>query len=127
VATVDLVVRNSKLEILLLRRNRANSSWKRDWATPGGRILKRETVIEAAHRVLLRETGIQVKPENFAYQGFVEIITPRTHGITHVFSASTTETKVTLDNTSSSFRWFLPNALPRSLRKQYRQMIDMSR
>ncbi len=75
---IDLVVRNTQGEVLLGWRT--NRPAKDSWYTPGGRILKGETLDEAFRRVVQGELGIDKEraqarllgvfehfhPENFA-------------------------------------------------------------
>jgi ADP-ribose pyrophosphatase YjhB (NUDIX family) len=68
VVTVDLVVTDKKSRFLLVKRSQNNLSWKAEWGTPGGRIFRNERVRDAAHRVLVRETGLNTPPEKFVFR-----------------------------------------------------------
>ncbi|MDP3465871.1 MAG: GDP-mannose mannosyl hydrolase [Sulfuricurvum sp.] len=54
--SIDLIIRNSKNEVLLGRR--LNAPAKGFWFTPGGRIYKNETMAEAFTRIIHDETGL---------------------------------------------------------------------
>jgi len=55
---VDIAVRNSKGEYLLVKRG--NEPLKGEWWVPGGRVLKGETLEQAAIRKVEEEVGIKV-------------------------------------------------------------------
>jgi colanic acid biosynthesis protein WcaH len=55
---VDIVVRH-KGKFLLVKRN--NEPLKGEWWVPGGRLLKGETIENAAKRKMKEETGINIK------------------------------------------------------------------
>lgn len=58
-AVYILLIKENK--ILLLRR--ANTSWRNgEYNLPGGHLEDDETIIEAARRELLEETGVEAKP-----------------------------------------------------------------
>lgn len=57
---VGCLVRNAKNQVLLIRHV------KRGWEIPQGRVEEREGLIEAVHREVLEETGIQVDLEHLA-------------------------------------------------------------
>lgn len=59
VPCVDVVIFNEKKEILLLKRD--NEPAKGVWWVPGGRILKNETIADAAIRKVREELGVNSK------------------------------------------------------------------
>lgn len=123
-ATVDIVVTDRRQRFLLVRRSRENLAWKDDWATPGGRIFRNEKIRDAAHRVLLRETGLSIPAEEFTLRGVEEIITTKEHGVTVVFAARARQSKLSWDKTSSSARWFTKKILPKSFRPEYKAILS---
>jgi ADP-ribose pyrophosphatase YjhB (NUDIX family) len=124
-ATVDIVVTDRRRRFLLLKRSRENLAWKGVWATPGGRIFRNERVRDAAHRVLLRETGLQVPPEKFELRGVGEIITTKEHGVTAVFSVKVNQNNIKLDKSSSSARWFTLANAPETLTPEYATILKL--
>ncbi len=61
ICCVDLVIKNNKGEVLLLKRK--NLPAKDEWWLPGGRILKKETIKEAAVRIAKEEVGFDAEFE----------------------------------------------------------------
>ena len=55
----DVVIQNTRGEYLLIKR--ANEPKKDQWWVIGGRVLKGETIEEAAIRKVKEETGLQIK------------------------------------------------------------------
>ncbi len=122
--TVDLVVRDENSRFLLVKRSEENLAWKDDWPTPGGRVFRNEKIRDAAHRVLLRETGLSIAAKHFTLRGVEEVITTKEHGVTVVFAAKARQSKLNWDKTSSSARWFTVADAPRSLRPEYRAVLS---
>lgn len=122
--TVDLVVTDENSRFLLVKRTQENLAWKDDWATPGGRVFRNERIRDAAHRVLLRETGLRIPPREFTFRGVEEVITRKEHGVTVVFAARARQSKLSWDKTSSSARWFTKKILPKSLRPEYKAILS---
>lgn len=122
-ATVDLVVTDTTSRCLLVHRNAKNLNWKGIWATPGGRIWRNERATDSAHRVLLRETGLDLPPDRLSFSGFHEIVSLKEHGVTLVFRGHTEITEVRPDATSSSVAWFDASGLPRTLSDEYLRIL----
>lgn len=124
VTTVDMVITDANSRCLLVRRNGNNLNWKGIWATPGGRIWRNEKAADSARRVLLRETGLDLSPESFAFSGFHEIFTAKEHGVTLIYKARSDRTSVRPDRTSSSVAWFSVSRLPRALNVEYLKILQ---
>lgn len=122
--TVDLVVTDENSRFLLVKRSEENLAWKDDWATPGGRVFRNERIRDAAHRVLVRETGISIPPREFTFRGVEEVITSKEHGVTVVLKARARQSNLKWDKTSSSARWFTKKILPKSLRPEYKAILS---
>ena len=123
--TIDIVVTDSDSRFLLLRRNERNVGWRGTWATPGGRIFRNERLGESAHRILMRETGLNIPTRRFTFAGVQEIITREEHSVTTVFRARTGRTRVVLDDTSSEAKWFKGEEAPANLKPEYRSILSM--
>ena len=106
IACVDLLVINPKNEILLLKRK--NQPSKGQWWFPGGRVHFMETRKHAATRKLKEECG---SAGNILEEiGTYEVILHKksshpSHGITTVYKMQLKNSKVVLDNQSTSFSW----------------------
>lgn len=70
---VDIVLRNSAGEYLLVRR--VNEPRKGEWWVPGGRVLKGETLERAARRKIGEELSLQVK--RLTPVGYYEAVSQR--------------------------------------------------
>lgn len=123
VVTVDLVARDGQRRFLLVKRNQNNLTWRGMWATPGGRVFRNEKILDAAHRVLLRETSLNLPRSKFKFRGFHEQFAPKEHGVTMIFSAKAHQRKIKWDKTSSSARWFRVSDTPKSLRCEFRDIL----
>ena len=77
--SVDLVVRNSRDEILVGMRK--NEPAKGYFFVPGGRILKKERISEAFERIAKNELGIEANFEGAGFLGVFE----------HIYSTNFTE------------------------------------
>jgi len=122
--TIDIVVVDDTPQFLLVKRNKNNATWKGEWATPGGRVFRNENLSHAAHRILKRETGIDVPLEDLELKGVGEAITPVEHAVTIVFTARTTRQEVIVDGTSSEAAWFSQRDAPR-LRPVYAKALSL--
>ena len=115
---VDIMVQNSKDEYLLVKR--ANEPLKGQWWVIGGRVLKGETLEEAAIRKVKEEVGLDissVKPigyyEEISHTNHFNSLTPL-HSMSVVFSTTVDGAqKVKLDNQSSD--WKYSQELPKGL------------
>ena len=112
---VDIAVRNSKGEYLLVKRG--NEPLKGEWWVPGGRVLKGETLEQAAIRKIEEEAGIKVdsvKPmgyyEDTAHTNRFGSCVPL-HSVSVVFSVEVDDFDgVKLD--SQSLDWKCSRKLP---------------
>jgi len=69
-ASIDLVVKNSRSEILLgLRKNEPAKDY---WFVPGGRIMKNERIAQAFERISEEELGIEIAYEQAEFLGVFE-------------------------------------------------------
>ena len=107
---VDILVKNSQGEYLIVKR--ANEPKKGRWWVIGGRVLKGETLEEAAVRKTKEELGIDVKgpcPVGYfeaLFQRHPFGLAERYHAVSIVFSTTIQETQViTLDTQSSEWKY----------------------
>ena len=123
----DIVMINTKGQVLLLCRNEANSDWKGKWATVGGAVKRYEPLRRAAQRIVARETGQRHALSAFEFLGIQEFMTTVTHGISTIFKVYTDDEAVTLDNTSSECLWIEPeNITTDLLMKEYRSILRLA-
>lgn len=104
---VDLIVKNEKGEILLIKRK--NEPAKNEWWFPGGRIMFGETRKDAAIRKLKEECGIianspvEWKTFDVFLQDNEEHYT--SHATSTFFIFNVHQSQVKLDAQSSGFAW----------------------
>jgi colanic acid biosynthesis protein WcaH len=67
VSCVDIILYNSKQEILFLKRNTEPA--KNELWLPGGRIYKNETLLDAAKRKVMEEIGIEIEDLKYLTTG----------------------------------------------------------
>lgn len=96
---VGCLVRNANDQVLLIRH------WKRGWEIPQGRVEEGEGLIEAVHREVLEETGIQVDLEHLAT---VWSKLSKTPALVFTFLARHRCGKPTPSNESPEVGWFSP-------------------
>ena len=106
----DIVLQNTRGEYLLIKRN--NEPLKDEWWVIGGRVLKGETMEEAAIRKVKQETGLKVK--NLRPIGSFELVNGtnpfglpfKYHSVSIVFSAVIdSQQSIKLDDQSVEFKF----------------------
>ncbi|MCG2776728.1 MAG: NUDIX domain-containing protein [Desulfobacterales bacterium] len=116
---VDVVVRNSMDEYLLVKR--ANEPLKDQWWVVGGRVLKGESLDQAAIRKVREEAGLEVKfvqpigyyEDSFETNPFGGAI--KLHSVSVVFSTIVdNRQKIRIDYQSSE--WKYSKELPENFR-----------
>jgi 2-dehydropantoate 2-reductase len=117
--TVDVIVCNSRKEVLLIERKNPPYGW----AIPGGFVDYGETVEEAAKRELLEETGIKV--EEISLLGIYSDPKrdPRFHTISMVYYAFSDEKPVAGDDAKNAM-FFNINGLPSEIAFDHRKIIN---
>ena len=109
---VDGVIRNSRNEVLLVKRN--NEPMRNRWWVPGGRVLKGETLERAFRRKMREELGVRVgELRRVGYFEAVKMPHPgiathggRLHAISIIFETRMDATEVALDSQSSDWGYF---------------------
>lgn len=112
---VDIVVKKSKSEYLLVKR--ANEPLKGEWWVIGGRVLKGESLIDAARRKALQELSLNImelSPIGY-YEEFFEKnhfnVPSGMHSVSIVFETYISgDEKIELD--SQSTEWIFSETLP---------------
>lgn len=107
---VDVLLHNSKGECLLVKR--ANEPLKGQWWVIGGRVLKGETLEQAAIRKVKEEAGLiinSVKPigyyEEISHTNRFGSLTPL-HAVSVVFSAVVDDSQhIKLDSQSTNWKY----------------------
>jgi len=114
--SIDLIVKNSKKEILLGKR--VNEPAKGSWFVPGGRIFKNETLDEAFNRIIREELGLDMKREKSKFYGLYEHFYENSvfgsdFGTHYVVLAHefTTNDDLRLNNQHEEYRWFSLNEI----------------
>ena len=120
IPTVDLLVTHRGRLLLMLRNNEPA---KDQWFTPGGRILRRETIDETVRRVLQEETGLT--PRKITRIGIMEHIWPMTHTVTILHRVDITDNTVTMNDEHSDYKGV--NSAPEDAHPLLRQMIQESK
>lgn len=117
--TVDIIVYNSKNEILLIERKNPPYGW----AIPGGFIDYGEKVEDAAKRELLEETGILAEKINFLGIYSDPTRDPRFHTIGTVYYTFSDEKPMPQDDAKDA-RFFPITDLPDNIAFDHRQIIE---
>ena len=113
IVCVDIIIKNNDGEFLLVKRN--EEPVKSKWWFVGGRVLKNESLVAAARRKVLEETGLEI--ESLAkIMGSCELFFDGdpfghmngTHVITTCFSANLLKDnyEVVLDSFHAEYRFF---------------------
>lgn len=116
---VDVIIKNSKGEYLLIKR--ANEPLKDQWWVIGGRVLKGESLEQAAKRKVKEEAGLEIDGiKSIGYYEDASETNPfgleiQLHSVSIVFSANIEDKQtVTLDYQSSG--WKYSKDLPKKFR-----------
>ena len=115
VLCVDVVIKDQKGHFLLIKRNR--NPLKGQWWVPGGRVLKGESINQAALRKIREELGVEAKVSHSIgyYEGQFEEneweIPSGVHTVSIVVLASLLSDKIELDYQSSAWK-FSPKLPP---------------
>jgi colanic acid biosynthesis protein WcaH len=116
VLCVDVVLRNSRGEYLLVKR--ANEPLKGQWWVVGGRVFKDETLEQAVRRKVKQEVGLTVQdlePIGYYEDWFEKNAIPldsRLHAVSVVFAATIDAGQV-INTDGQSLEWgFFPELPP---------------
>jgi colanic acid biosynthesis protein WcaH len=110
IVCVDCLVVNDRGEFLLVKRE--NEPLRGEYWVPGGRVHKGERLIDAVHRKMREEIGVDVDiVENV---GFFEFFHERTkenaeggvHSISFLYLVKPKSCAIKLDGQSSAWDWF---------------------
>ncbi|MBA7609623.1 GDP-mannose mannosyl hydrolase [subsurface metagenome] len=100
IACVDLLIVHDGRLLLMLRNNEPG---KGVWFTPGGRILKGETLEEAVTRLLGKETGLEAT--RVEQKGTMAHIWPEIHTVTTFYRVDVASGNVEMNDEHSDYRW----------------------
>ena len=100
---IELVVQLAN-KILICRRN--NEPLRGDWALPGGRVFKGETLTEAVSRIAKQELGIEVKIDRQIEANEFFSLSPDRHDVTVAYLVSPVgKQTIKLDEQHSEYKW----------------------
>jgi colanic acid biosynthesis protein WcaH len=110
--SIDLIVQNSKGEVLLGQRN--NRPAQGYWFVPGGRILKNESLTAAFSRLTINELGQERAiadatlqgPYDHFYSDSVFGEAPSTHYVALAYRLDVTGLTALPEEQHSDYRWF---------------------
>jgi 8-oxo-dGTP diphosphatase len=120
--TVDAILINKHLEVLLIERGR--EPYKGKWALPGGFIDMDESLETACARELREETGLEV--ENLKqFKAFGDVYRDPRHRTISVIFYAFTEGKLNAQagDDAANVQWFSISHLP-ELAFDHRQILD---
>ncbi len=106
-SSVDVMV---LIEGKIILTKRRITPYRGYWHLPGSIILKGERVIDAVHRSVREELGIEVKDVRFV--NYYEMFSRIRHYITHLFVARYGSGNFKLDFQSSGIRLVRPDRIP---------------
>lgn len=124
VATAGALVVNSKKQVLLVH----TPKWGFTYGIPGGKAEKGETMIQTCVRELLEETGLKIVVKDLlCVQDCIdssEFYVPQSHFLLFNYWATTSSTKVQLNDEALSYLWIDPKlALNLNLNKPTRILL----
>lgn len=98
---VDVIIKKDG-EYLLAKR--VLKPYKERWFIPGGRVLRGETIEQAAKRKAFEELGVKIK--NLVLCGYNETVFRDRQDFTMIFIAEMYGNKITLDSKqNSTYKW----------------------
>lgn len=125
IAAVNIII--IKDDRILLER-RLNEPAKGYWFTPGGIILKGETVVEAAIRVCREETGLTVELDRLlgVFDEYYDkgYFTENIQAVLICYVASPLSGELKTDWQSDDIQWFPISSLPEMTGETVKKMIE---
>lgn len=97
---VDLLIIHNGRLLLMLRNNEPGKDL---WFTPGGRVLKNESLIDACSRILTKETGLEA--EKIIQVGTMSHFWPDVHTITTYYLVYVETEDVKLNEEHRDYKW----------------------
>jgi len=104
IACLDLLVIHDGRLLLMLRNNEPGRGL---WFTPGGRILRGESLEEAVTRVLRKETGLEAT--RVEQKGTMTHIWPEIHTVTTLYRVDVASGDVEMNDEHSDYKWIAGN------------------
>ena len=103
IISVYAAIRNSKGELLLLKRSEDSNTNPGKWDLPGGKIEREEILEEAVVREVWEETGIEIVPGEIA--GYVTFELPEKRVIAIVYDGGYISSDVKLSHEHTEYSW----------------------
>lgn len=105
----DVVVLNSKNEMLLLKRHSKDDNEAGKWGLPGGKLEINEDNEDGAYREMFEEAGDVVKKSDMR---FIGDYTNTNGSVSYVYTGPYTSNKPVLSDEHDEFAWFSVDNLP---------------
>jgi phosphoglycolate phosphatase-like HAD superfamily hydrolase/ADP-ribose pyrophosphatase YjhB (NUDIX family) len=107
IPTVGALIYNARREVLMIQTHK----WSNKWGIPGGKIKTNEPALEALHREVREETGLELRDVRFAM--VQDCIQPpefykKAHFLLLNYTAVATTTDVVLNDEAETSRWVTP-------------------
>ena len=127
IPTVGALIYNAQGQVLMIQTHK----WSNRWGIPGGKIKTNEPALDALHREVREETGLELRDIRFAL--VQDCIEPpefyrRAHFLLLNYTAEATGTNVVLNDEAETFRWVTPEeAATMDLNGPTRTLLDYVR
>jgi len=103
--STSVIIIDKEGKVLVLKRNPADKTYPGVFDLPGGRVEGKETLVEAAKREALEESGLEVDPE----ENYVFTNTYEDGEINYVFKVRSFKGDVALSKEHMGFAWVSKN------------------
>ncbi len=107
IVCVDLLIRDSRGRILLLKRN--NQPAQDQWWFPGGRVHMNESFLDAVKRKAIQECGLTLYGDPISigiFELFFDECDVKYHSVTNLFATTIDDcVRITLDSRCKEYKW----------------------
>jgi phosphoglycolate phosphatase len=127
IPTVGALIYNQSGQVLMIQTHK----WSHRWGIPGGKIKANEPALDALHREVREETGLELR--NIRFELVQDCIEPpefyrRAHFLLLNYTAEATGTDVVLNDEAETHRWVTPDeAAAMDLNGPTRTLLDYVR